>query len=212
MASALCQIAVFAPTAFINGLSKQFFAPMGITVSFSHIAALFAAITLVPMFAAKMLRGKVGEELPIGRSYNPLVWFGRGVNRLTDGYGALLRWSLLHRWVIVLLTAALFAASIYSLRFVGSELTPKTDQGQVNVNINLAQGAAFESTNALAAKIEDKLKDIPEIETVFTSVGSQGGGAFQSSATNSANIQVTLKPLNQRKLTTDQVAEKKSGR
>ncbi|MFD0695874.1 efflux RND transporter permease subunit [Paenibacillus sp. GCM10027628] len=207
MASALAQIAVFAPTAFINGLSRQFFWPMALTVSFSHIAAWFAAVTLVPMLAAKFLKGKVDEELPKGRSWNPFVWFGRGVNVLTSGYTRLLKWSLLHRWIIVLTTVMLFAASVYSARFVGSELTPKTDAGQVNISINLAQGTAFDLTNQLAAKIESKIKDIPEIDTIFTSVGSQGGGSFQTAATNSASIQVMLKPLSQRKRSSDQVAE-----
>jgi HAE1 family hydrophobic/amphiphilic exporter-1 len=207
MASAMAQIAVFAPTVFINGLSRQFFLPMALTVSFSHIAAWFAAVTLVPMLAAKFLKGKVDEEIPKGRSWNPFIWFGRGVNRMTNGYARLLKWSLLHRWVIVLTTVVLFATSVYSARFVGSELTPKTDAGQVNISISLAQGTAFDLTNQLAAKIESKIKDIPEVDTVFTSVGSQGGGSFQTASTNSANIQIMLKPLSQRKRSTDQVAE-----
>ncbi|SEC78763.1 efflux RND transporter permease subunit [Paenibacillus sp. GP183] len=207
MASALAQIAVFAPTVFINGLSRQFFLPMALTVSFSHIAAWFAAVTLVPMLAAKFLKGKVDEEIPKGRSWNPLIWFGRGVNRLTNGYARLLKWSLLHRWIIVLTTVILFATSVYSARFVGSELTPRTDAGQVNISISLAQGTAFDLTNQLAAKIESKIKDVPEVDTVFTSVGSQGGGSFQTASTNNASIQIMLKPLSQRKRSTDQVAE-----
>jgi HAE1 family hydrophobic/amphiphilic exporter-1 len=198
---------VFAPTAFINGLSRQFFWPMALTVSFSHIAALFAAITLVPMLAAKILKGNMEKELPPGRSWNPMVWFGRGIRRLTAVYAKLLRWSLLHRWIIIAVTVLLLAGSVYATRFVGSELTPRTDQGQINVNINLPQGTAFDITNQLAAKLEEKIKDIPEVDTIYTSVGSQGGGAFQSAATNTANIQVVLKPIGQRKRSTDQVAE-----
>ena len=79
MASALAQIAVFLPTVFIGGLVKQFFWPMALVVCFSHIAAWFAAVTLVPMLAAKLLRGKVDEELPEGRSFNPFIWFGRAI-------------------------------------------------------------------------------------------------------------------------------------
>ncbi|MEC0229232.1 efflux RND transporter permease subunit [Paenibacillus alba] len=207
MASALAQIAVFAPTAFISGLVKQFFWPMALVVCFSHIAAWFAAVTLVPMLAAKILRKKVDEELPAGRSFNPLIWFGRGMERVTGVYGRLLKWSMLHRWVIISITVILFAGSVYSVRFVGSELTPKTDQGQVNLNINLPQGTDFAVTNQVATTLETRLKDVPEIDSVFTSVGSAGGGAFQSSATNTGSIQIRLKPLSERKKTTDQVAE-----
>ncbi|OXM86177.1 efflux RND transporter permease subunit [Paenibacillus rigui] len=207
LASALAQIAVFAPTLFINGMIKNFFVPMALTVSFSHIAALFAAITLVPMLAAKILKKHHDESLPEGRSYNPAVWFGRGMNRFTNGYSFLLKWSLGHRWTIVFITLLMLGGSAYLAKFVGTELTPKTDEGQLFVNISLAQGTKFEITNALAGKVENLIKDIPDIDTIFTNVGSNGGGAFQSASTNSANITVTLKPLAERKQTTEQVVE-----
>ncbi|SFL34146.1 hydrophobic/amphiphilic exporter-1, HAE1 family [Paenibacillus sp. 1_12] len=207
LASALAQIAVFAPTVFISGIIKNFFAPMALTVSFSHIAALIAAITLVPMLAAKLLKKNHDEELPEGRSYNPAVWFGRGMNRFTNGYTRVLRWSLGHRLIIVLITVSMLGGSVYLAKFVGSELTPKTDEGQLFVNISLAQGTKFEITNALASKVESLIKDIPDIESIFTNVGSAGGGAFQSASTNSANISVTLKPLAERKLKTEQIVE-----
>lgn len=207
LASALAQIAVFAPTLFINGMIKNFFVPMALTVSFSHIAALFAAITLVPMLAAKILKKHHDESLPEGRSYNPAVWFGRGMNRLTNGYSFLLKWSLGHRWTIVFITVLMLGGSVFLTKFVGSELMPKTDEGQLNINISLAQGTKFEITNALASKIESQIKDLPDIDTIFTNVGSNGGGAFQSASTNSASISVTLKPIGERKQTTEQVVE-----
>jgi HAE1 family hydrophobic/amphiphilic exporter-1 len=209
MASALAQISVFAPTMFIGGLVKQFFVPLALTVIFSHIAAFFAAITLVPMLAAKLLRSKTyhsEEDMP-KRSYSPLVWFGKGLSKLTNGYARLLDWSLRHGWIIISITIILFGASLYFVRFIGSELTPKSDDGQLSINVSLAQGTKFELTNALVTKVEDKLKTIPEIDTVFTTVGGSGGGGFQTASTNSGSIQVTLKPLTERKRSTDQVIE-----
>lgn len=211
LASALAQIAVFAPTVYINGLVKNFFAPMAYTVSFSHIAALFAAITLVPMLAAKLLRGRHREMELEGRTYNPAVLFGRGMHRVTLWYGNVLAWSLRRRWIIIGITAAMLAGSVFLFRFIGSELTPQTDEGQFNVNISLPNGTKFEITNQLAANIEEKLRSIPEVDTIFTTVGSSGGGAFQSSATNSANISVTLKPLSERKRSTSQIVEEVRG-
>ncbi|WP_248926810.1 efflux RND transporter permease subunit [Paenibacillus hamazuiensis] len=207
LASALAQIAVFAPTVFINGLVKNFFAPMALTVSFSHIAALFAAITLVPMLASKLLTKHHDETLPEGRSYNPAVWFGRGVQRFTRGYVAVLKWSLGHRWVIIVVTVGLLGGSIFLAKFIGNELMPRTDEGNLNVNISLAQGTKFEITNQLTTEIENKIKSLPDVETIFTTVGSAGGGAFQSASTNSGNINVQLKPLGERKLKTEQVVE-----
>jgi HAE1 family hydrophobic/amphiphilic exporter-1 len=199
LASALAQIAVFAPTVFISGVIKNFFAPMALTVSFSHIAALIAALTLVPMLAAKLLKKNHEEEMPEGRSFNPAVWFGRGMLRVTQFYTIVLKWSLGHRWVILLITVSMLGGSAYLAKFVGSELTPRTDEGQLNVNISLPQGTKFEITNELATKVENLIKDIPDIETIFTNVG---GGS-----TNSANLSITLKPLAERNLKTEQVVE-----
>lgn len=209
-ASALAQIAVFAPMVFISGLVKNFFVPMALTVSFSHIAALFAAITLVPMLSAKLLRESDmhHELLPTGKTYNPAVWFGRGMHRFTNFYRNALKWSLHHQWTIIAVTVGLLAGSVLLSRFVGTELMPITDEGQFNVNINLPQGTKFEITNDLTAQIENKIKDIPEVDTIFTSVGSSGFGAFQTAATNSGRIFVNLKPPNERKLSTEQVVEK----
>lgn len=205
LASALAQIAVFAPTIFITGLVKNFFAPMAYTVSFSHVAALFAAITLVPMLAAKMLRSQ-HHELPLeGKTRHPAVLFGRGIHRFTLGYAKVLRWSLNHKAVIIGVTVLLLGGSVFLSRFVGSELTPRTDEGQFSVFINLPTGTKFEITNELASRMEEKLQELPEVETIFTSVGSSGGGAFQSSATNTANISVTLR--DDRARSTEQIVE-----
>lgn len=211
MASALAQIAVFLPVAFSNGIAQQIFLPMALTVSFSHAAALFASITLVPMLAAKLLKKPYDEELPKGRSLNPAVWFGRLMNRIYPGYGRILKWSLSHRKSVISLTLLLFAASLALVPLVGFELTPTTDQGQFSISMTLAQGTNFDTTNQLAARVEEQVRQIPEVSTIFTTVGSSNGGAFQTSSTNISNIQVTLKDATQRKRTTDQVVEQVRG-
>ncbi|MDB5083306.1 MAG: swrC 2 [Bacilli bacterium] len=195
MASALAQISVFAPAAMINGLAQQFLLPLALTVIFSHIAALFAAVTLVPMLASKILRGEIPDEdhLPRGVSLNPAVWFGHLMNRIYALYHRVLSWALRFRWTVVLLTIALLAGSLYLTKFIGTELTPATDEGQFRVSIRMPNGVSFDQTNQLTSKVEDDLKTIPDIATIFTTVGSGGGGAFQSAATNTASIQGTLK-------------------
>jgi HAE1 family hydrophobic/amphiphilic exporter-1 len=195
MASALAQVAVFVPTLFISGLVQQYFVPMALTVSFSHIAALFAAVTLVPMLASKLLKGKFDEELPEGRSYNPSVWFGRGLVHVTKFYMGLLKWSLRNRWVIVSVTLLLIAGSVYIYRFVGTELTPRTDEGELSANVSLPAGSGFDATNEITTQVESIIKDIPDVDTIYTTVNSNNG-----------RITADLKPLGQRR-DTDVVVE-----
>jgi hydrophobic/amphiphilic exporter-1 (mainly G- bacteria), HAE1 family len=203
LASALSQIAVFAPIAFTQGLAVQLFGPLALTVSFSHLAALFGALTLVPMLASRLVQ-KVDE----GAERKGLNGsFSRTMNRLNNAYRGLLKWALGHRKTVVIFTIAIFAASMALIPLVGFELAPNTDQGQLKVNIQTAVGSNISVTNNIASQVEAVINRIPEVDTVFTQVGGGGNGAFASNSTNRASITVQLKPLAQRKRSTDDVVE-----
>ncbi|WCK55303.1 efflux RND transporter permease subunit [Aneurinibacillus sp. Ricciae_BoGa-3] len=197
LASALSQIAVFAPIAFTQGLASQSFSPLALTVSFSHIAALFGALTLVPMLASKMMKSGMGEERR--------TLFQRGIERISQRYGRLLRWSLHHKKIVITLTLLLFAASAALVPLVGFELAPSTDQGEFKVSIQTDTGTGLDTTNKITEKVEAVIQKIPEADTIFTQVGS-GGQGFNA-ATNRASIDVMEKPLNQRSRSTDQIVE-----
>lgn len=203
LASALSQIAVFAPIAFTQGLATQMFGPLALTVSFSHLAALFGALTLVPMLASRLIQ-KVDEGVE-RKGLNGS--FTRTMNRLNNSYRKLLKWALGHRKTVVIFTIAIFAASMTLIPLVGFELAPNTDQGQFKVSIQTATGTDLSVTNNIAAQVEGIIHGIPEVQTVFTQVGGGGNGAFASTSTNRGNITVQLKPLAQRKRSTDQVVE-----
>ncbi|CAB3395508.1 efflux RND transporter permease subunit [Kyrpidia spormannii] len=213
LASALSQIVVFAPIAFTQGLAQQLFGPLALTVSFSHLAALFGSLTLVPMLASRwMPKTDEEKELREAARWNPVAAFGRGLAAIGRGYGRLLRWALGHRKTVIAVTVVMFAASVGLVPFIGFELTPAVDQGQFQVSIQMPSGTNFDATNQVAARVEQVLRQIPEVDTVFTSVGG-GGGAFAGAAgTGRASIQVQLKPLSERKRSTDVVAEEVRGR
>ncbi|WP_028403274.1 efflux RND transporter permease subunit [Ectobacillus panaciterrae] len=206
IASALAQISVFGTAVFTTGMAQQIFLPMALVVVFSHIAALFAAVTLVPMLSSKWLKGNI-EENTQGHPMNPVIWFQKGMNRLYKGYGTLLHWALHHRIIVVFCTILLFAGSIMLVPLVGSELMPSSDQGQLRVNINLTQGTNLDQTNKIASNAEELVRKIPEVATIYTTVGSGGGSSYQSNGTNTASLQVTLKPTSQRTKSTDNIVE-----
>ncbi|WP_027417260.1 efflux RND transporter permease subunit [Aneurinibacillus terranovensis] len=194
LASALSQIAVFAPIVFTQGLASQMFSPLALTVSFSHIAALFGALTLVPMLSSKMIKS-IGES-------EKKSFFQRGMDRLNQAYGKLLRWALRHRKTVITGTVILFAASALLIPYVGFELTPSTDQGEFTVSIQTASGTNLQTTDQVASRVENIIRKVPEVTTIFTQVGSGS-----NNSTDQANIHVTLKPLAERKRSTDTVVE-----
>ncbi|GIM45633.1 multidrug ABC transporter [Collibacillus ludicampi] len=208
MASALSQIAVFAPIAFTSGLATQLFGPLALTVSYSHVAALFGALTLVPMLASKwMPQVQDDEEHVTGGRFNPLAAFQRGLIRLNRAYGRVLRWALGHRKTVIVATIAMFAGSVALVPLIGFELAPNVDQGHFKVSIQMANGTRLDVTNQVATKVENIIRQMPEVTTVFTQVGGAGGGPFSLASTDRANIQVNLKPLAERSRSTDQVVE-----
>ncbi|MDA8337392.1 MAG: efflux RND transporter permease subunit [Peptococcaceae bacterium] len=231
LASALAQVSVFAPVAFVQGLAAELFLPMALAVAFSHLAALAGALTLVPMLAAKLMRGSsynvtLEEEAgaltrkrhsrnPAVRSLGWLEWipvgFSRGVAYLTKYYRVLLTWALNHRRTVVLTTVVLIVASLFALPVIGFELIPNTDQGAYTVGITLDQDTKLAITRAVADQVVRDIQAMPETESVATIVGSSGGFIRSQNATNQASIQVDLKPLRQRRRSVFQVMEQLRG-
>ncbi|MBX6396036.1 MAG: efflux RND transporter permease subunit, partial [Alicyclobacillaceae bacterium] len=209
VASALAQIVVFAPIAFTQGLAQQLFSPLALTVSFSHLAALFGALTLVPMLASRwMPRTDEEAELREASRWNPVAAFGRGLAALNRGYGRLLRWALGHRKTVIAVTILMFAASVALVPLIGFELTPNVDEGQFQVSIQMATGTNLDTTNQVATRVEQIVREIPEVETIFTQVGGGGAAGFLGTSTaDRASIQVHLKPLKERTRSTDAIVE-----
>ena len=207
IASALTTVAVFLPIVFVDGLAAELFRPLALTVSFSLLASLVVALTLIPMLSSKLLvvESKSNEEKKIGRIVN---FFGKMVDSLDVLYRKVLEWSIKKKKAVIAGVIITFIASLGLIPVIGTELIPSMDQGQIQINVTLPDGALFEETNEVVLEIEENLNNIPSIETLFTSVGSGGAMDFSDSArTNTANIQVNLVELSKRNISTEQIVE-----
>jgi len=211
MASAASQVVVFLPIVFVQGLAGILFGPLALTVSFSHIAALFAALTLVPMLASKLLRN-VPPPLEIKASVktkNPVLIFGQFINILNERYSKLLKWSLSNRKKVVGFTMVLLVASIALTPLIGTEFIPGMDQGEVTVNLEMPAGTKLAETTQVAGDLEHLIKhEIDEVEHVFTTVGTGAMAMLGLGSGDTATIQVKLKPLAEREITTQEAVEK----
>lgn len=212
MASALAQIAVFLPIVFVDGFAAQLFTPLALTVVFSHIAALVASITLVPMMASKLLKNppRSEEEYLASDRKTPMVLFQKGFHRISEAYGRLIAWSLSHRKSVLVAAGGSFvaAAVIFATPLVGKEFISSFDQGEFTVKIELPAGSQLKDTEAITQQVEAFVNRIPERKLVYTSVGQAGGFSLaQVSTGHMANIQVKLVPKDERKRSTDEVIE-----
>lgn len=196
--AALAQISVFGPSIFVPGIAGQLFGPVALTVSFSHIAALFVALTFTPMLASRLLRGhrfELAEKVPgitsPFRFWAPFDWFGRGMHDLTRGYRRTLGWSLGHRKTVVLSAVVMFCLSVLLVPLVGFELVPNVGNNQMSISITMPNGADLQSTNQVVQEVESLAKQrMKGIQTINAQIGS---AAFNSpGATDTATLNLTF--------------------
>lgn len=196
-ASTLTTIAVFVPVIFIEGLIGKIFTEFALTISFSLIASLVVALTVVPMLASRLLKEKTADINELRRS-----------STIYKRYMQSVEWALRHRMLVLMTAVLLFSASVYALLKIGTEFLPITDEGFVTVNIELDNGVTVEETKKVVRDIEKLIKqqDIVDVYVSLIGATQQSQSRGQSSA-NKAEISIKLVPLNQRDISTSAFVE-----
>ncbi|MBI4476378.1 MAG: efflux RND transporter permease subunit [Acidobacteria bacterium] len=213
LASTLTHVAVFIPLLFLTGVSSIMFRQLSVVVIFSLSASLFVAVTLVPVLCSRLLKlPKPVEERrgPVGRIYTASE---RALEGLDDWYRRMLHLALQHRPTVLLSGAAIFVLAILLLPGIPFELMPQTDEGQVNVDAELALGTRIERTDEVLRRLEQMAREaVPEAVTVLAQGGGGaggpgGGGGFGGGGTHRASLNIVLKPKNERTRTSDEIAQ-----
>ena len=155
MASTLTTVAVFLPLVlFIRGLARELFRDLAFTVTFSLLASLGVALTVVPMLSSRIRAVKVRQKSNTLLNVEEELAARGPVMRFVDRvYRASLAWTLRRRWVVVVGTLLLFGVSLALIPRVGVELIPQTDQGDLNLNISTAIGSDLDTTRAAVDRI-----------------------------------------------------------
>ena len=170
LTSTLSTLIVFFPIVFLTGVVKVLFLALAKAVIFAMAGSYFAAMTVMPLFAARFLRPTAREDMPA------LLAFLQGVmDRLTASYGRALAAALARRKsFLVLVVAVLAGAGAISVPFIGTELFPKADAGNFQLDLRLPTGTRIESTQAFAEKLEKKIREwVPpsDLKMVISNAG-----------------------------------------
>ncbi|HSW30328.1 MAG TPA: efflux RND transporter permease subunit [Longimicrobiales bacterium] len=198
LASALTNVVVFTPIAFMQGIIGQFFYAFGLTVLFATVISVLISFTLAPMLAAKLLRTHETErEETEGRL--SFLWkrFDRGYDAIEAGYRKTLSWILerpRNSWAVVGATAAIvLVAGFIQFAFVGGEFMPAQDEGVLDVTLELPPGTPIGRTAAVAERAERLLQQIPEVTDILLTIGGSGSSMFGAGGdVNQASLTVTL--------------------
>lgn len=208
VASTLTTVAVFVPVVFVKGITAEIFKEMALTVSFSLLASLVIALTLVPMLSSKYLRvtGNNETKRRIRFVSAALDKWNIAFERFDKGYRKVLAWALRRRKIAILGLLALFIVSLLSMALIGAEFFPSMDQGYITVNVSLPRGTVLEETGGITQRIEGMIKDIPEMDSVFVVLGS-GGDLGGQVNTSSATIHGRLVDLKERNRDSFEIAD-----
>ena len=190
----LSLVAVFLPILLMGGMMGRLFREFAVTLSVAILVSLVVSLTTTPMLCAKVLK------LEQGRSHG---WWYRISERFFEamraGYARSLAWVLHHPRSMLAVTLATMAFSIYLYTIVPKGFFPQQDTGRMFGNIQAAQDISFQAMRQKLTEVVEIIKNDPAVETV---TGFSGGG---SGGTNTGRMFIALKPLNERKLSVDQV-------
>lgn len=196
VAITLCDVVVFMPIAFMDGMVGQFFRQFGLTVVIATLFSLFVSFTLTPMLSSRLYKNGSAEKKrrPF---WDKIDNFGEWFK---TRYKSILLWSLDNPKKVLALVSALFIASLslIPLKVVGAEFMPNSDEGYFTVTVELPVGTPFEKADQAVLKMENYIKGIPEVDNLQTRIGSPG---------NQGSINVQLKGKKERKRTIWQITD-----
>lgn len=156
--STLTTICVFLPIVFVEGITRQLFVDMALTIAYSLIASLIVALTLVPAMSQKMLK-KMKPQKNIKDS------------KIIKGYEKSLRFVLRHKVISILVVVALLAASMAGSLAKGFSFMPSMSSTEVQVSIVLDDNATFEETVEVAEQLNDVMNEYEQFDTVGVMTG-----------------------------------------
>jgi len=193
LAATLAVVAIFVPVVFMKGIIGRYFLQFGITLCLAVLLSYVEAVTLAPSRCAQFLRtsregrGKLG--LVVDKSFR----------RLERVYGKILHRGLRRPVLILALALFLFGAAIWVMTSLPAEFVPSQDLSRLSVRIQTAVSSDISEAAKLLAKADEIIGSHPEVIGQFSNIGGFGGGV------NSGNINVTLKPPRERKVTQTQL-------
>jgi multidrug efflux pump subunit AcrB len=202
LAATLTTIVVFFPVIFLYGVSKFLFTALASAVVLSMLASFFVAMTVVPLFCAKLMQSPhlVHEHVETTSRFGRIdLLFNRYFEKLVRNYDRTVGRALLKpvATTVGLVGIALLSFSLYPL--LGVAYFPRTDAGQFVINLKAPSGTRIEMTEQDVQKVEDVIrKTVPpnELRMIVSNIGVTPGFSAiytPNSASHTAFLQVSLK-------------------
>jgi multidrug efflux pump len=195
LSMSLSLVAVFLPILLMGGMVGRLFREFAVTLSVAIIVSLLVSLITTPMMCARLLKPE--QDTPHGWWYriNERVF-----NGMRGGYATSLTWVLRHPRSMLAVTLATMGFSIYLYVVIPKGFFPQQDTGRLSGSIQASQDISFQAMSQKLTEVAKIIQSDPAVDTVM---GFSGGGG--GSTTNTGRMFISLKPLEERKLSADQV-------
>jgi multidrug efflux pump len=195
-------VAVFIPILLMGGIVGRLFREFAVTLSVAIGVSMVVSLTTTPMMCATLLRH---------RDPNQRGWLYRMSERVFDGilwlYEVTLTWVLRHRFIMLLVTVGTIVLTVYLSMKVPKGFFPQQDTGRLVGSIVADQDTSYHQMTRILEQTARTIKEDPAINNVIAFTGGGGG-----SATNTGRMFCDLKPLDERKVTADEVIGRLRGK
>ncbi|MFO0914832.1 MAG: efflux RND transporter permease subunit [Pirellulales bacterium] len=189
LATTLSLVIVFLPVSFLSSVTGRMLFQFGVTATVAILISMFVSFTLTPMMCSQLLKPaapKSGETTPRSRAgfYHWIELF----------YMFCLRFSMRHRWLVMLLSIATLITIFPLYRMVRQDYIPtNVDESEFEVGLQAREGASLSSMSDAIAVVEKRLSNMPQVELVLATVGTRGFGGV-----NRGDIYVRLVDIESR--------------
>src|SRR5216684_2318570 len=206
LVSTITTIVVFFPVLFLFGIARNLFLPLALTISFALIMSFFVSRTVTPLLCLMVL-DKGHPEGGVAKRITGLL------DKLDDAYASVLTWVLHHRTRTIAGILALFVASLFLSKRIGTEFFPDSDESQFSLVYKTPIGTRVERTEQVATRLEEAVKKSlgPLSTTMITDSGLPvGRTAVFSSNTgpHAGTLQVNLVPKGDRSVSDVEASER----
>ena len=201
MASTLTLIAVFFPLTLIKGMMGVMFKQLGWMVTIMMVLSLICALALTPMLCSRMLRLNVTETAIFKKIYTPIL---KVLDKIDDWYARVLDKCVAHRWITTATALGIFVASMFLMKFVGTEFFPVNDNGRLGVSLELPIGSRVDLAKDVCSRLYKEWSEkYPEIQVFNYTVGQASSdnmyASMQSNGSHIISMNIRLLDADKRK-------------
>jgi len=188
----LVDVVVFLPIALIDGLIADLLRQFSLVVVVSTLLSLFVSFTLTPLLASRF--SKITHLDKKKFTHRIILWIEKQIDGLANFYAQVLRWSLKHKTITLVVIGICFFSSflLVTKGFIGSEFVSAGDKGEFAVILEYPKDATLEQNNLTTRKVENYLAQKTEITSLFTTVGYASGRAGNRSTSYKTEVNVKM--------------------